>query len=47
MVHQSTFSGNRLEDYPLAVRQAVALWEADLPLTSNLANISALLRAMP
>lgn len=44
MVHQSTFSGNRLEDYPLAVRQAVALWEADLPLTSNLANISALLR---
>ena len=44
MVHQSTFSGNRPEDYPLAVRQAVALWEADLPLTSNLANISALLR---
>jgi GAF domain-containing protein len=44
MVQQSTFSGNRLEDYPLAVRQVVAFWEADLPLTSNLANISALLR---
>ena len=44
MVQQNTFSGNREEDYALAVRQAVALWEADLPLTSNLANISALLR---
>jgi L-methionine (R)-S-oxide reductase len=44
MVYQKTLSGNREEDYALAIGQAVALWEADLPLTSNLANISALLR---
>ncbi len=44
MVHQSIFSGNREEDYALALRQAVSLWETDLPLTSNLANIAALLR---
>jgi len=36
-------TANRGEDYALAIRQAEALWERDLPLTSNLANISALL----
>ena len=41
---QSTFSGNRLEDYPLLVSQAKELWESTLPLSSNLANISALLK---
>jgi GAF domain-containing protein len=44
MVEHGTFSGNRGEDYPLAIRQAGLLWEADLPLSSNLANISALLK---
>jgi len=44
MVEQGTFTGDRQEDYPLAVRQARLLWEADLPLFSNLANISALLK---
>ena len=44
MVEQGTFTGNRGQDYPLAVRQARLLWEADLPLFSNLANISALLK---
>ena len=43
MVEQGTFTGNRVEDYALAIRQGEALWERDLPLTSNLANISALL----
>ncbi len=41
---QSTFSGNRLEDYPLLVNQATELWDPTLPLASNLANISALLK---
>jgi GAF domain-containing protein len=41
---QSTFSGNPLEDYPLLVSQAKELWESALPLGSNLANISALLK---
>ena len=43
-MHQGLFSGNRAEDYPLAIRQAVEIWERDLPLASNLANISALLK---
>ena len=43
-MHESIFSGNRSEDYPLAIRQASQLWEQDLPLASNLANISALLK---
>jgi GAF domain-containing protein len=41
---QSTFSGNRLEDYPLLISQAGELWDSTLPLSSNLANISALLK---
>jgi len=44
VARQSTFSGNRLEDYALALRQVPLLWESDLPLASNLANISALLK---
>jgi L-methionine (R)-S-oxide reductase len=44
MVEHGTFIGDRQVDYPLAVRQARLLWEADLPLFSNLANISALLK---
>ena len=44
MVESGTFTGNRDQDYPLAVRQARLLWETDLPLYSNLANISALLK---
>jgi GAF domain-containing protein len=44
MVEQGIFTGNREEDYPLAARQTRLLWEADLPLFSNLANISALLK---
>jgi L-methionine (R)-S-oxide reductase len=42
MVEHGTFTGNRDTDYPMAVRQAALLWEADLPLVSNLANIAAL-----
>ncbi len=41
---QSTFTGNRLEDYPHLVSQARELWDLTLPLGSNLANISALLK---
>lgn len=41
---QSMFTGNRLEDYPLLVSQARELWDPTLPLGSNLANISALLK---
>lgn len=44
MIQQSTFSGNRHEDYPLLISQAKELWESGLPLSSNLANISALLK---
>ncbi len=43
MVENTVFSGNRVEDYALAARQLPALWEADLPLATNLANVSALL----
>ncbi len=41
---QGMFTGNRDEDYPLALLQVRSLWEADLPLATNLANISALLK---
>jgi putative methionine-R-sulfoxide reductase with GAF domain len=44
MVRHGAFSGNRLEDYPLLVSQAKELWDSTLPLSSNLANISALLK---
>ena len=44
MIQQSTFSGIRLEDYPLLIGQAKELWDSGLPLSSNLANISALLK---
>jgi GAF domain-containing protein len=43
MVSQTTFSGNRGEDYDLLLRQARELWEMDLPLSTNLANMTALL----
>jgi L-methionine (R)-S-oxide reductase len=43
MVTQTTFSGNRREDYELLLRQARDLWEMDLPLPTNLANAAALL----
>jgi L-methionine (R)-S-oxide reductase len=43
MIAHGTFTGIREQDYLLAVQQATSLWEADLPLFSNLANISALL----
>jgi GAF domain-containing protein len=42
MFQQGIFSGNRLEDYPLVVSQAKELWDSTLPLSTNLANISAL-----
>jgi len=42
--HEGAFSGNRLEDFALAVRLVKELWEPGLPLTSNLANVSALLK---
>jgi L-methionine (R)-S-oxide reductase len=44
MIPHSTFTGSRLEDYALLLRQARALWEEDLPLSANLANMSALLK---
>jgi L-methionine (R)-S-oxide reductase len=44
MIDRDTFTGAREQDYPLAIRQVPALWEAGLPLFSNLANISALLK---
>ena len=37
------YSGDRVKDYGLLVEQARSLWEDDLPLASNLANLSALL----
>jgi L-methionine (R)-S-oxide reductase len=44
MVSHTTFSGDRTEDYALLLRQAPELWEKDLPLHANLANMSALLK---
>jgi L-methionine (R)-S-oxide reductase len=35
---------SRHEDYALLIRQAEELWESDLPLSANLANMSALLK---
>ena len=44
-MHESAaYSGNRVGDYALVARQAESLWEKDLPLFSNLANVSALLK---
>jgi GAF domain-containing protein len=39
-----THTGDRERDYALVAEQARRLWEKDLPLASNLANISALLK---
>jgi L-methionine (R)-S-oxide reductase len=44
MVPHNMFTGSRLDDYTLLIRQAQELWEKDLPLHSNLANMSALLK---
>ena len=44
MIPQSARPGNRRADYDLLLRQAQELWEGDLPLHSNLANVSALLK---
>jgi L-methionine (R)-S-oxide reductase len=44
MFHPTTYSGNRAQDYDLVAEQARSLWEPDLPLASNLANLSALLK---
>ncbi len=44
MFQGSTYSGVREEDYGLVTEQVRHLWEQDLPLASNLANISALLK---
>src|SRR5579864_9309088 len=44
MFEAATYSGERAEDYALVNEQARHLWENDLPLASNLANISALLK---
>ena len=37
-------TGNRAADYALLLKQAESLWDSSLPLFSNLANISALLK---
>lgn len=44
MVPHNVFTGSRLDDYALLIQQAQELWEKDLPLPSNLANMSALLK---
>jgi len=44
MHEAAAYTGNRMEDYPLLIRQARSLWERDLPLFSNLANVSALVK---
>jgi GAF domain-containing protein len=44
MFEPATHSGNRAKDYDLLVEQARHLWDRTLPLASNLANISALLK---
>ncbi len=44
-MHQAlTRTGDRAADYALLARQAESLWDATLPLFSNLANVSALLK---
>ncbi len=42
MFDRSLFSG-RQSEFPIALEQIQRLWEADLPLYSNLSNVSALL----
>ena len=44
MFEPVAYSGNRERDYGLVTEQARHLWETDLPLASNLANVSALLK---
>ncbi len=44
MTERGTYTGDRHVDYPLAVLQAGQLWDTGLPLPTNLANISALLK---
>jgi L-methionine (R)-S-oxide reductase len=44
MVPHNMFTGSRQDDYALLVRQGQELWEKDLPLAANLANMSALLK---
>ncbi len=44
MFQAAAYSGVREKDYDLVTEQARHLWEPDLPLASNLANISALLK---
>jgi L-methionine (R)-S-oxide reductase len=46
MFHSSTATGDRAADYRLAVEQVKSLWEKDLPLAGNLANISAHLKQL-
>ena len=43
MFQAAAYTGNREQDYPLLISQAGHLWEAGIPLSSNLANIAALL----
>ena len=44
-MHQSAiYSGDRVSDYKLLGEQLASLWEPGLPLYSNLANASALIR---
>jgi L-methionine (R)-S-oxide reductase len=44
MREPAAYTGNRAGDYRLLTEQAVALWERDLPLYSNLSNVSALVK---
>jgi len=44
MFTASSSSGDRTEDYKLMLAQAESIWEDDLPLVSNLSNISALVK---
>lgn len=44
-MHQAVaHTGNRAADYELLVKQAESLWDPTLPLFSNLANVSALVK---
>ncbi len=40
----TTTSGDKEKDYEIILAQAESLWEDDLPLVSNLSNLSALLK---
>jgi GAF domain-containing protein len=44
MFEATPYSGIRERDYDVVIGQARHLWEEDLPLSANLANISALLK---